>query len=123
MVIELPWPPSVNHYWRRQQNQYFVSAEGKAYRNKLFYLCVNYKEHFTKEQRLSVTIEAYPPDNRRRDLDNILKSLLDSLQYAGVYADDSQIDYLTIKRNSEISNKVVVEINDIQNGISSFKSS
>lgn len=33
----------------------------------------------------------YPPDNRKRDLDNALKVLLDSFERAGVYENDSQI--------------------------------
>ena len=114
MVIELPWPPSVNHYWRRQGNTYFVSAEGKAYRNELYYRCARYKGLFEPTQRLSVIIEAFPPDRRRRDLDNILKSLLDSLQYAGVYADDSQIDALTIKRNPALLKKIIVEVTELK---------
>ena len=112
MVIELPWPPSVNHYWRRQGNRYFVSSEGNAYRDELFYRCAPYRCLFNPDKRLRVTIDAYPPDKRRRDLDNILKSLLDSLQYAEVYADDSQIDCLTIKRNPLRENKIIVEINE-----------
>jgi len=113
MVIELPWPPSVNHYWRRQGNTYFVSSEGKAYRDELYYRCAQYRGLFAPEQRLSVAIEAYPPDKRRRDLDNILKSLLDSLQYAGVYADDSQIDFLAIKRNASREKKIIVEVTEL----------
>lgn len=113
MVVELPWPPSVNHYWRRQGNRYFVSAEGKSYREALYYICAQYKGLFRLNQRLFVTIEAYPPDRRRRDLDNILKSLLDSLQHAKVYEDDSQIDHLTIKRNSSRESKVIVTISEL----------
>jgi crossover junction endodeoxyribonuclease RusA len=116
MVIELPWPPSVNHYWRRRGSTYFVSSEGKAYRDTLYYACAKYRGLFTAKKRLSVVIEAFPPDKRRRDLDNILKSLLDSLQYAGVYADDSQIDALTIKRNSSLDGNVIVEVTELQNG-------
>lgn len=40
---------------------------------------------------LSVVICAFPPDRRRRDLDNLLKATLDALARAGVYEDDSQI--------------------------------
>ena len=48
--------------------------------------------------RLRVELLLYPPDRRRRDIDNYAKSLLDSLTKAGVWEDDSQIDELTIKR-------------------------
>lgn len=44
--------------------------------------------------------EFYPPDGRRRDLDNLLKCTQDTLQHAGLYADDSQISRIhIIKRN------------------------
>ena len=42
-------------------------------------------------EKVAITIAAFPPDRRRRDLDNILKCLFDSLQHAGVFEDDSQI--------------------------------
>lgn len=45
--------------------------------------------------RLSLYGEFYPPDRRRRDLDNVGgKVLLDSLQAAGLFDDDSQIKEL-----------------------------
>ena len=43
-------------------------------------------------------LDAAPPDKRRRDLDNILKALLDSLVHAGVLIDDEIIDELHIIR-------------------------
>jgi crossover junction endodeoxyribonuclease RusA len=43
-----------------------------------------------------VCITAHPPDNRKRDLDNLQKSLLDSITCAGVWQDDSQIMHLSI---------------------------
>lgn len=49
-------------------------------------------------ERLAVRIQAYPPRHGRRDLDNLLKALLDAMQDAGIYEDDSQIDYLAIER-------------------------
>ena len=63
--------------------------------------------------RLRVEIEAFPPDKRRRDLDNIFKVLLDSLQHAEVYVDDSQIDYLCVQRMPERLGKVLVHIREI----------
>ena len=47
---------------------------------------------------LAVRMEIHPPDQRRRDCDNVQKSLLDALQHAGVFWDDSQIVWLlTVK--------------------------
>lgn len=47
-----------------------------------------------------VTIKAYPPDKRKRDLDNLIKPLFDSMTEYGVFDDDSQIDEFSIKRCS-----------------------
>lgn len=47
-------------------------------------------------KQLKVTITAYRPDNRRRDLDNLLKAVLDALTHAGVYEDDHLICDLRI---------------------------
>lgn len=42
--------------------------------------------------RLKVRLDAWMPDRRRRDLDNLRKVLMDALTHAGVWEDDSQID-------------------------------
>ena len=49
---------------------------------------------------VAVRITAYPPDRRRRDLDNLLKSLLDALQHTGIIADDSNVIDLHIVRGA-----------------------
>jgi len=52
--------------------------------------------------RLAIRLYAYPPDRRRRDLDNILKATLDSLTYAEVIEDDSLFDRIYIERRSPV---------------------
>ena len=52
--------------------------------------------------RLKVEVAAFPPDRRARDLDNLLKSILDSLQHSGVFESDSQIDDLRIWRGERV---------------------
>lgn len=47
---------------------------------------------------MAMFISLYPPDRRKRDIDNVLKALLDALQHAGCYEDDSQLDDLRIVR-------------------------
>lgn len=98
MVITLPWPPSSNTYWRRNGSRYFISTKGQKYREMVVRACLEC-ERFDTEDRLCVSIIAHPPDKRRRDLDNLFKSILDSLQAAKVFPDDSQIDYLSIRRS------------------------
>jgi crossover junction endodeoxyribonuclease RusA len=64
--------------------------------------------------RLRVSIIAHPPDRRKRDLDNILKPLLDVLAHADVYKDDCQIDALTIERAEIIKGgEVIVLIEEL----------
>ncbi len=102
LQIDLPWPPSVNHYYRRVGHKTLISAEGRKYRELVKALvlghCVIHRSPVPIKDRLSVTIQAHPPDRRKRDLDNLFKSVLDSLQHAGVYEDDGQIDALMVTR-------------------------
>ena len=61
--------------------------------------------------RLAVRVTVCPPDNRRRDLDNVQKALLDALAKGGAYRDDSQIDRLVVERGPVTpGGKVLVEI-------------
>jgi len=46
---------------------------------------------------VSITINAHPPNRRHFDIDNILKLPIDSLEYANVLKNDSQIKKLSIE--------------------------
>jgi crossover junction endodeoxyribonuclease RusA len=54
------------------------------------------------EGRLAVHIALFPPDKRKRDVDNVLKSLLDACEHAGCYENDNQIDELHVIRQEII---------------------
>lgn len=97
--MQLPWPPSVNHYWERTRSGGMrVGDSGLSYRGAVARAVAREMiPLFTG--RLGVTVVARPPDRRRRDLDNICKALLDALAHAGVYKDDSQIDDLRVIRD------------------------
>lgn len=78
-----------------------MSAEGKKYRRDVALLVTKDSRHKTPiEGRLAMVIVTHRCDKRVFDLDNTLKSTLDSLQSAGVYKDDSQIDSLHITRGN-----------------------
>lgn len=100
MTLTLPWPPSVNHYWRHVGARVLISSHGRMYRSLVLHEVRRQiaNEALLGDARISVEIAAYPPDRRRRDLDNLQKGLLDSLTHAGVWDDDSQIDDLRIYR-------------------------
>ena len=64
--------------------------------------------------KLRVEIEAWRPDNRRRDLDNLLKATLDGLAHAGVYEDDSQIVDLRIYWAPDLGGMLKIKIEEIE---------
>lgn len=97
MQLELPYPPSVNHLWRRVGHRTLLSRQGRAYRRQVYSLLVARRVR-PLEGRIAVTVEVHPPDRRRRDLDNLQKGLFDAMQHAGIFFDDSQIDELHILR-------------------------
>ena len=91
--LELSVPPSINKYYAQVGKRRIITKEGRLYKELVAGLTVK-----KLEGRVSVTIELYAKDKRRRDLDNICKCLLDSLQGCGLYEDDSQIDRLMVVR-------------------------
>jgi crossover junction endodeoxyribonuclease RusA len=93
----LPWPPSLNRYWRNVGSRTLLSRAGRQYRQAVA-LRVILAGRPAIDGRLAVEVEAFPPDRRVRDLDNLFKGVGDSLAHAGVYADDGQIDDLRIRR-------------------------
>ena len=95
--IELPFPPSVNHYYRRVGPRTILSREGRAYREKVAGIAAGLALR-PVEGPLEAEVLVFPPDRRRRDLDNLQKAIFDSLQHAGVYQDDSQIATIHIER-------------------------
>ena len=50
--------------------------------------------------RLCLEVVLWPKDKRKYDIDNRIKALLDSLQDAGVFDDDEQIDQINVYRGT-----------------------
>ncbi len=96
--ITLPWPPTVNHYYTIARGRKILSKRGRDYKRQCGIEMLVQKIHRSNPGPYSIFIRAFPPDKRRRDLDNILKPLLDSLTEYGAIGDDSMIDDLRIQR-------------------------
>lgn len=113
MALTLPYPPSMNHYWRRVGPQTLISREGRTFRRNVCALLAGGPRR-PLAGRLAVVLNAFPPDRRRRDLDNLQKPTLDAMQHAGVYEDDSQIDLLVTRRCNPVADgRLVVEVAEL----------
>ena len=73
-----------------------ISQAGRDYRRDVIRILGVNKTPNTG--RLKVLIEAWMPDKRRRDLDNIVKAVFDSMTHAGIWLDDEQIDDFRVIR-------------------------
>lgn len=106
MKLILPYPPSVNTYWRHvvmgRSARVLISKEGRAYRKAVGDAVAEQRAgRMSGSRKLAVNLTAFPPDARARDLDNLPKAVLDALTHAGVWSDDSQIDALHILRGAK----------------------
>lgn len=89
----LPWPPTVNNYYRRSRHGgLFLDPKVEAFRVDCSVLVPSLD--WIHPVRLALWL--HPPDQRKRDIDNILKGTQDALQQCGLFRDDSQIKKLHI---------------------------
>lgn len=100
ITLTLPYPPSVNKYWRhaviKGRNATLISAEARAYHSRA-------KEAIERQLGKNImpmighvefSAVIHPPDYIRRDLDNCLKAIQDTITHAKVWVDDSQVHKL-----------------------------
>ncbi len=105
--LELPYPPSVNTLYRRVGPRTLISRQGRAYRNQVCSLLAGLGLK-ALEGPLKMEVELYPPDRRRRDVDNAMKALMDSLEHGGLYVNDSQIKDLHIQMLSPVKGGIAI---------------
>jgi crossover junction endodeoxyribonuclease RusA len=90
LKAKLPWPPSVNHFWKARGSRRFISPVAKAWLDEAILLLRATRVRFDGPVKVSMFLS--PPDRRRRDGDNLEKAIMDSLVKAGVIRDDSLWD-------------------------------
>lgn len=101
ILITLPFPPSANTYWRHNRGRTHRSDEANKYIKDVDTLCKEAGlEPFTC--RVVVSVDFFRPQ-RRGDLDNMLKVLIDALRGHG-YVDDSQIVGIYASRHDDKKN-------------------
>ncbi len=121
--LTLPWPPSVNSY--KRVGRTVTTKTGKKYQQRVnspetmkyyYQVAMTVGRKCPKIYRdstisLEVVLDMHPPDNRRSDIDNFIKVTLDSLQRAGIIANDYQIARLVVERKDKIEGgQIIVRI-------------
>jgi crossover junction endodeoxyribonuclease RusA len=95
MNIVLPYPPSANRYWRSFRGRVVKSQEARDYQQTVICLAdVGASNGFPTllTGAVGLQLNFYRPQ-RRGDLDNRIKVLVDALQGIA-YVDDSQVTEL-----------------------------
>jgi crossover junction endodeoxyribonuclease RusA len=98
LILDLPLPPSVNHYWGQHGHRRYVSKAGVAFKAQVSDYVIEYRVPKLGTARLAMTVVLFPKDRRKQDIDNRIKALWDALADAGVFDNDEQIDTLFIER-------------------------
>ncbi len=103
ITLELPFPPSVNHYWRKGRNVTYISKEGQHFIQDVAAIVTraflaNDWQPWGEDVRLNVALVLHAPTRRKYDIDNRIKATLDALVKAGLFEDDEQVDTLGVSR-------------------------
>ena len=123
LVLSLPFPPSMNTYWRTFRGMTVLSKQGREFKAAVADYVVEYRVPKLGDSKLRVSMVLFPRDKRKIDIDNRIKAVLDALQDAGVFNDDFQVDELSIVRGKTIKGGAIrVLIEQIETSDSSESS-
>jgi crossover junction endodeoxyribonuclease RusA len=113
--LTLPYPPSVNSYWRHSRGRHYISHEGKEFRTEVWAETIRQRSGAPPIRGpIQVQVVAQPPDARYRDVDNIQKALFDALKYGRLYVDDHQIISFCATWEAPIERgRVIVEVSAV----------
>ena len=95
-------PPSVNNIFVNVAGRGRVKTKAyKAWLGEAGWMLVTQRNQHRSHKRIdgpvAVDVRAYRPASKRRDLDNILKALLDLLSHTQTIKDDSQVIEINAK--------------------------
>lgn len=100
MTIKLTFPTVTGNHYRDFQfatRRIFVTKAGQMYRLAIKADLASSQAVRRYDVPLTVKMKIVPPDRRRRDIDNICKTLFDALTLAGLWTDDKLIKHLTVE--------------------------
>ena len=95
ITLVLPYPPTVNHMYRRARGHLALTPEALAFRHAVRMIAM-VQGVTPLVGPVAVFLDVYRP-RRRGDLDNLIKATLDALQSLA-YHDDQQVEQITAVR-------------------------
>jgi len=98
IVLDLPYPPSINNYWIASGHRRFISKRGVLFRQSVMEYVMDNEVPKLGEQSLSVHIVLRPRSKKLMDIDNCAKAILDACEHAGIFDSDVQVEKLLIER-------------------------
>lgn len=105
----LPWPPSINGYWRNFKGRQIISKRGRDFRARVIEHMQSIGLYDEKlSQQLSVSLNLNPPTLRSYDIDNFTKAVFDGLTHAHFWLDDSQVSELRITKGEKVKDGSVI---------------
>lgn len=117
LEIALPYPPSVNHYWRHtRRGRHYISERGRNYKAEVGRIC---REFAPFKGAVQVQLWVFYPDKRKRDPDNLHKALWDAVSAGGLIEEDHNqilVDVRTITAGFKQGGMVVMKIRESERG-------
>lgn len=111
-TLTLDYPPSTNRYWRNWRGRTVKSAEARSYQERAGWLAkaAGMREPLAGDVVLSIRL--YRPQ-RRGDVDNYLKVMLDSLNGIAWHDDDQVVELHVYRHDDRKNPRVEIEVNEI----------
>ena len=114
IVLHLPWPPTINSYYKMTRNmQRYLDPKVREFRQAVLECIREQAPGLSLDEPLFMEVYMFPPDKRKRDLDNYMKGLLDALTEAELWTDDSLVDQLHLYRGEVVKlGSIRIEISE-----------
>lgn len=90
-TYRFPFPPSLNNMYPNGKNgRRYISQRGKTFKAAVDLVAQDRKPKLLRGP-VWVELLVHPPDRRKRDLDNLIKPVLDAMVSSGFIEDDEQV--------------------------------